>query len=51
MYVHAHIRGSCVHEMSNKSTKSFILLLCEARAPTLVRFIVKGIVAYLKLWL
>ena len=32
----ACIRGLCVHEMSNKSTKSFILPLCEAWAPTLV---------------
>ena len=35
----AHVGMGCgcgVHEMSNKSTKSFILPLCEARAPTLV---------------
>ena len=37
----ACIRGLCVHEMSNKSTKSFILLPCEAQAPTLVKVLNK----------
>ena len=42
------IRGSCAHEMSNKYTKSFILLLCEAWAPTLVSIYTTPLSGYVR---